>query len=114
MDEYAREIRDLQVEVQQLVEAEEEPKTIVELETQIDVLGALYRRTQELYDVGQVAGELREALAVRGYGDWSFDSVYAFVYDAAVDIPAENPREFLGVINRTDFRALLELRALEP
>jgi hypothetical protein len=107
VDDYAREIRDLQTEVDQLAEAEAEPATIAELENQIDVLSALYRRARELFSRGESEPDLKRALALRGYGGWTLDNVYAFVYEAAVDEPAANPREFLEAVRHADFANLL-------
>jgi hypothetical protein len=107
IDEYAREIRELQVQVDQLVEAEEEPKTISELESQIEVLKALYESARELFARGESDGPLKSALQLRGYGSWTLENVYAFVYDAAVDQPAAGPREFVNLIHDTDFAWIL-------
>ena len=103
VDEYTREIRELQAQVEQLNEAEEDPKTISDLEQQIGVLKALYESARKLFQRGQGEPELGQALRLRGYGDWTLDNVYAFVYDAAVDQPASGPREFVNVIRDTDF-----------
>ena len=45
---------------------------------------------------------------MRGYGDWTLDNVYAFVFESAVDLPAEEPKSFLNDITGTDFAELLE------
>jgi hypothetical protein len=108
MDEYTKEIRDLQREVDDLVEAEGDKKEIEDLQIQIDVLSAIYRQAQELYDRGRADAELRRGLKLRGYGDWTLDNVYAFVYEQAVELPDEGPKAFADDIRQTDFAGLLE------
>jgi hypothetical protein len=110
MDDYTKEISDLQREVEQMVEAEADAREIAELEMQLTILKALYGRARDLYRRGEGAASLRRGLAVRGYGDWTLDNVYAFVYETAVELPGERHGSFLGEINDTDFGALLEQR----
>jgi hypothetical protein len=107
MDDYAKELADLQREVDQLVEEEGNPETIAELEMQIQVLGAIYERARELLTRGRQDIELRRRLAMRGYGDWNLDNVYAFVYESVIELPDEGHRKFVAEIVQTDFAGLL-------
>lgn len=107
MDDYLKEISDLQAEVDRLVEAEGDPQEIAELEMQVRVLEALYERAATLHQQGSADGDLRRRLAMRGYGEWTLDNVYAFVFEAAVELPEEEPKAFLNGIVRTDFAQLL-------
>src|SRR5439155_888497 len=61
----------------------------------------------DLYDRGQGEVDLRRGLTMRGYGEWTLDNVYAFVYETAVELPAGGHGQFLGEINDTDFARLL-------
>jgi hypothetical protein len=108
MDEYAREISELQAQVDAMIEAEADKREIGELQMQLEILRALYRQASNLLEAGESIPELRENLALRGYGDWTFDHVYAFVYDTSVDMPADGHHSFLGEIRDTDFARLLE------
>jgi predicted translin family RNA/ssDNA-binding protein len=108
MDDYQKEIADLQAEVHRLVEAEGEPPEIAELEMQIKVLTALYEQARALHDQGHEDPDLRRLLRLRGYGDWTLDNVYAFVFESAVDLPDAEPRAFANDISRTDFAGILE------
>ena len=108
MDEYSQEINELQAQVDAMVEAEEDKKLIADLEIQLQILRAIYQQATRLLAEGQSDGELRQSLAVRGYGDWTLDNVYAFVFESAVDLPAEEPKSFLNDITGTDFAELLE------
>jgi hypothetical protein len=107
VDEYSREISELQTQVDEMIEAEEDKKEIAELQMQLEILRALYRQAAHLFESGKDNPELRDNLALRGYGDWRFDNVYAFVYEISVDMPADGHHSFLGEIRDTDFARLL-------
>jgi hypothetical protein len=107
MDDYAKEISDLQRQVDDLVDAEGDAREIAELEMELDILRTLYGRARDLYVRGRDDTDLRRALTMRGYGDWTLDNVYAFVYETAVELPARGHGHFLGEINDTDFARLL-------
>ncbi|HLH69457.1 MAG TPA: hypothetical protein VKY90_10590 [Candidatus Dormibacteraeota bacterium] len=107
MDEYATEINELQAQIDALVEAEGDEREIAELQMQLQILRALYQQAQRLFELGQRSSELRQNLALRGYGDWTFDNVYAFVYETSVDLPVDRHHSFLGEIRDTDFARLL-------
>jgi hypothetical protein len=107
MDEYAKEIADLQAQIDAMVEAEGDKKEIAELQMQLEILRVLYWQAIHLYDGGELDPELRERLALRGYGEWTLDNVYAFVYETSVDMPAAGHHSFLGEIRDTDFSRLL-------
>jgi hypothetical protein len=102
-NDYTGEINELQVQVDALVEAEGDPKEIAELEMQLQVLRTIYERAFRLYQDGAGDAELRQHLALRGYGEWDLDNVYAFVYDTTADFPGRDHRVFLGEIRDTDF-----------
>lgn len=108
MDEYQKEIGDLRREVETLVEAEGDAKEIRDLEDQIVILDAIYARAGELFERGRGDDDLRRRLRMRGYGDWTLDNVYAFVYEQSVELPDGTPREFAEEIRETDFANRLE------
>jgi hypothetical protein len=107
MDDYSKEIADLQREVDRIVEAEGDPQEIAELQMQIRVLTALYEQATTLFERGHGDADLRRQLIIRGYGDWTLDNVYAFVFEAAVDLPDVEPKAFVNDISQTDFASLL-------
>jgi predicted translin family RNA/ssDNA-binding protein len=107
MDDYSKEIGDLRREIARLVEAEAEAQEIAELEMQARVLEALYEQASLLLDRGRDDDDLRRQLKIRGYGEWTLDNVYAFVFEAAVELPEAEPRAFLRDIFHTDFAGLL-------
>ena len=107
MDDYAKEISDLETQIEALVEADGDVRTIAELEMQLDILKTIYARASELYEAGLEDPEMRSGLAIRGFGGWTMDNVYAFVYETAVDLPVKGHGEFLGGIRATDFAGML-------
>ena len=107
MDDYAKEITDLQREVDRLIEGEGDPDEIAELELQIRVLRAIYERAFELHEQGARNPELPIRLRMRGYGEWNLDNVYAFVYEQSIEIPDTDTRAFVKEITATDFAGVL-------
>lgn len=107
MDEYAKEIADVQAQVDALIEEEADRREVAELQMQLEILRALYRQAVHLLESGDDRPGLRQSLALRGYGDWTLDNVYAFVYETSVDMPSDGHHSFVGEIRDTDFERLL-------
>ncbi len=107
MDDYQKEIADLETQVEQLVEAEGDAKTIAELSMQLDILKAIYARATDLFGRGQKDEDLRYGLRIQGYGDWTLDNVYAFVYERSVEIEPHPHSAFVGGIKNADFALML-------
>jgi hypothetical protein len=107
VDDYQKEIADLERQVEQLVEAEGDAKTIAELSMQLEILKTIYARATDLYQRGRGDDGLRYGLRIQGYGDWSIDNVYAFVYERAVELEPGPHSAFVGGIKNTDFALML-------
>ena len=107
MNDYQKEIADLETQIDQLVEAEGDAKTIAELSMQLEILKAIYARAIDLLERGKKDGDLRYGLRIQGYGDWTLDNVYAFVYERAVELEPRAHGAFVGGIKTTDFALLL-------
>jgi len=107
VDDYQKEIADLEIQVEQLVETEGDAKTIAELSMQLDILKAIYARATDLYQRGVRDQGLRYGLRIQGYGDWTLDNVYAFVYERSVELQPEPHRAFVGGIRAADFALML-------
>jgi len=107
VDDYQKEIADLELQVEQLVEAEGDAKTIAELSMQLEILRAIYSRTLDLLARGRTDDALRYGLRIQGYGDWTIDNVYAFVYERSVEMDSNAHSAFVGGIKATDFALLL-------
>ena len=107
MDDYQKEIADLETQVEQLVEAEGDPMTIAELSMQLEILKAFYIRATDLYQRGRADEGLRYGLRIQGYGDWTLDNVYAFVFERSVELELQPHSSFVGGIRSTDFALML-------
>jgi len=107
VDDYQKEIADLETQVEQLVEAEGDAKTIAELSMQLEILRAIYACTIDLYQRGAKDDGLRYGLRIQGYGDWTIDNVYAFVYERSVELEPNAHSSFVGGIKAADFALML-------
>jgi hypothetical protein len=107
VDDYQKEIADLEAQVERLVEADGDAKTIAELTMQLEILKAIYLRAIDLLARGRTDEALRYGLRIQGYGDWILDNVYAFVYERSVELEPRAHSAFVGGIKATDFALLL-------
>ena len=107
MNDYQKEIADLETQIDHLVEAEGDPTTIAELSMQLEILKAIYARASDLLQRGKKDEGLRYGLRIQGYGDWTIDNVYAFVYERAVELEPRAHGAFVGGIKTTDFALML-------
>jgi len=107
VDDYQKEIADLETQVEQFVEAEGDARTIAELSMQLDILRAIYTRATDLHQRGLQDEGLRYGLRIQGYGDWTLDNVYAFVYERSVEIEPQPHKAFVGGIRSADFALML-------
>ena len=107
MDDYQKEIADLETQVEQLVEEEGDARTIAELSMQLEILKAIYARAIDLYQRGLKDEGLRYGLRIQGYGDWSLDNVYAFVYERSVELEPQAHTAFVGGIKSANFALML-------
>ena len=107
MDDYQKEIADLETQVERLVEEEGDAKTIAELSMQLEILKAIYARATDLFKRGNQDEGLRYGLRIQGYGDWTLDNVYAFVYERSVELELKAHSAFVVGIRSTDFALML-------
>jgi len=107
VDDYQKEISDLETQVELLVEQEGDAKTIAELSMQLEILKAIYARAIDLLQRGQKDEGLRYGLRIQGYGDWNMDNVYAFVYERSVELEPQAHHAFVGGIKAADFALML-------
>jgi len=107
VDDYQKEIADLETQVDRLVEEEGDARTIAELSMQLEILRAIYARATDLYTRGVKDEGLRYGLRIQGYGDWTIDNVYAFVYERSVELEPHAHSAFVGGIKAADFALML-------
>jgi hypothetical protein len=107
VDDYQKEIVDLENQVDRLVEEEGDARTIAELSMQLEILKAIYARAMDLHQRGLKDEGLRYGLRIQGYGDWNMDNVYAFVYERSVELEPRVHSAFVGGIKNADFALML-------
>jgi hypothetical protein len=107
VDDYQKEIADLEAQVEQLVEQEGDARTIAELSMQLEIMKAIYARATDVYGRGRDDEGMRYGLRIQGYGDWTLDNVYAFVYERAVELEPKAHSAFVGGIKNADFALML-------
>jgi hypothetical protein len=107
VDDYQKEIADLEVQVEQLVEEDGDATTIAELSMQLEILKAIYSCASDLFQRGKKDEDLRYGLRIQGYGDWTIDNVYAFVYERSVELEPKAHSAFVGGIKAADFALML-------
>jgi hypothetical protein len=107
VNDYQKEIADLEAQIDQLVEADGDARTIAELSMQLEILKAIYARAVDLLDRGKKDQGLRYGLRIQGYGEWTLDNVYAFVYERAVELEPQQHVAFVGGIRSADFALML-------
>jgi hypothetical protein len=107
VDDYQKEIADLETQVEQLVEEEGDARTIAELSMQLEILKAIYTRVTDLFTRGLNDEGLRYGLRIQGYGGWTIDNVYAFVYERSVELEPNAHTAFVGGIKTADFALML-------
>ena len=113
VDEYQQELDEISRSLEDLRLSGRDPDLQEELEGQRLVLSAIYRAARQLYQAGRDDLDLGLALAARGFGAWTLDDVYAFVYEEALDLDASGPGEFAAAIDRCDFRMRLPSAPME-
>lgn len=111
MDEYQLELRQLRQRLVQLRAGGAEPDLIEEYEAEVRNLSALYRAATETLEAGERDDRLGKALEELGFGEWTLDNVYSFVYDVSMELPV-NGQELALLIETTDYAGSL-LEALE-
>ena len=111
MDEYQLEIQQLRRMLARLHETEADPGLIEEYEGEVRNLTALYRATRATFDAGADDRRLADALELLGFGEWTLDNVYSFVYDVSMELPLDG-HELASLVDATDYAGSL-LEALQ-
>ncbi|MGH7723063.1 MAG: hypothetical protein ACRENL_09590 [Candidatus Dormibacteria bacterium] len=106
MDEYQLEIEAIRSTLTRLRADEADPELIEEYEAELRILVALYTAATETLGAGHRDARLRSVLAELELGDWTMENVYAFVYDAALDMD-ESGHDLAARVGQTDFVAAL-------
>ena len=106
MDEYQIEIRALRRTLARLKAEKAREELIEEYEAELRILVSLFRAATETFELGESSPDLRRALDMIGFGDWTLTNVYSFVYEAAMDAEPDG-RDLANVITHTDYAGSL-------
>ena len=102
MDEYQVEINELRRRIAKLKFERASMTIIEELEAQLRILRAIYDSASSLFAAGERNPRLQAGLQTHEFGSWSFDDVYAYVYEQAVELDAGRD-ELASLIWHHDF-----------
>ena len=106
MDEYHLEIQSIRSTLTRLRADQADPELIEEYEAELRILMALYTAATETLVAGENDARMRTILAELGFGDWTMENVYSFIYDAALDM-AESGHDLAARVGQTDFAGSL-------
>jgi hypothetical protein len=107
MDEYMVEINDLRRRIGRLRFERASLTIIEELEKQLRILKAIYDSATSLYAAGETNPRLQEGLREQEFGSWTFDGVYAYVYEQAVELEVPAGQDLATMIWHHDYAAPL-------
>lgn len=111
LDEYQLEIQSIRSTLTKLRADEADPELIEEYEAELRILMALYEAATETLAAGVADSRLSAVLEDLGFGDWTLENVYSFIYDAALDME-EAGHDLAARVSQTDFvGALLSAEA---
>jgi hypothetical protein len=102
VDEYQLEIESIRSTLNRLRADEADPELIEEYEAELRILMALYAAATATLEAGRRDERLPKLLAELDFGDWTMENVYAFVYDAALDMD-ESGHDLAARVGQTDF-----------
>jgi|GEM_PF-543498 len=102
LDEYQLEIQSIRSTLTKLRADEADPELIEEYEAELRILMALYTAATETLDAGLADARLRTVLEELGFGEWTMENVYSFIYDAALDMDVAG-HDLAARVSQTDF-----------
>jgi len=106
VDEYLLEIQSIRSTLTRLRADQADPELIEEYEAEMRILVALYTAATETLAVGASDARLRTVLAELGFGGWTMENVYSFIYDAALDMD-ESGHDLAARVSQTDFASAI-------
>jgi hypothetical protein len=106
MDEYTLEINELRRRIAKLKFDRAPVDVIEELEAQLRILKAIYDATWSVYQEGERDSNLPARFKALGFGAWTFDNVYFYVYEEAVKLDPEG-HDLASRISERDYLAPL-------
>ena len=106
MDEWQVEMQEIQRQVARLQAQKGDPEIIAELEAELRILRSLYGTSWDVFEAGLADAGVRRDFARTGFGDWTFENVYSFVYDRSMEIELGR-RELSSIVPEQDFVGMI-------
>jgi hypothetical protein len=106
MDEWQVEMREIKARLADLRAKRGDEVIIAELEAQLRILQSFYEVAWEVFEAGEADREVRAGLGRTGMGPWTFENVYSFIYERAMEIEPGR-RELSSLIPELDYLGML-------
>ncbi|HXA43738.1 MAG TPA: hypothetical protein VNV65_12595 [Candidatus Solibacter sp.] len=102
MDEWQLEMQEIERNISALRARDGDPVVIDELEAELRILKSLYLTAGDVFDAGLDDSRLRLDFEQLGLGTWTFQNVYTFVYERALEIETGR-RELSSLVPEQDY-----------
>jgi hypothetical protein len=106
VDEWQVEMQEIGRNIGRLRAAEGDPVIIAELEAELRILEALYATAWDVFEEGQLDLVVRESFARLEMGSWTFENVYSYVYERAIELET-GTRELSSLVPEVDYLELI-------
>jgi hypothetical protein len=106
MDEWQLEMQEIEWNLVALRARDGDLAVIDELEAELRILKSLYLTAGDLFDEGLVDARLRADFDRLGLGGWTFQNVYTFVYERAIELETGR-RELSSLVPEQDYPDLI-------
>ena len=106
MDEWQVEMEEIQRNLSALRAREGDPEVIAELEAELRILQSLYLTAWEVFEAGDRDRGVREAFARLRMGEWTFENVYSYVYERALELELGR-RELSSLVPEQDYLGMI-------
>ncbi len=102
MDEWQLEMQEIERNISALRARDGDLVVIDELEAELRILKSLYLTAGDVFDAGLNDSRLRRDFEQLGLGTWTFQNVYTFVYEQALEIETGR-RELSSLVPEQDY-----------
>jgi hypothetical protein len=106
MDEWQVEMSEIKRRLHELEQQKGDPVIIDELEAQLRILQSFYATAWRLFDAGEEDAGLRQEFERIGWGEWTFQNVYSYVYERAMEVEPGR-RELSSLVPELDYAGMI-------
>jgi hypothetical protein len=106
MDEWQLEMQEIERNLASLRARDGDLAVIDELEAELRILKSLYLTAADLFDEGLEDPRLRRDFERLGLGGWTFQNVYTFIYERAIELETGR-RELSSLVPEQDYHDLI-------